>query len=679
MNRFSNTPLLRLLLPFASGTIVYEALFQYNTIDFTFIVLFGLALVAGLYYLSKYSYYHIFGITTYLVLLLLGAYYKHQYLKQFRENIEFAQLNSWVGEIESAAVKSNGVKSYIINVKSLKKDSIWLKSDFKVNIQSRDSTNNLVSGDIVSGSSGFKKYEKALNPQQFNYAAFSANKGIFYYAYENNFIKHGSNSNLNSSFDRLRRKVIEGYKKMNIQEEELAVLIALTLGDKSQLSYELKQSYASAGAMHILAVSGLHVGIIFLLFNTLLKGLSNNKFQRVLRALVLLGVVWCFALITGFSSSVQRAACMFSFIIIAKAINRHSNVLNSIAASALLLILFNPNVIFEIGFQLSYAAVIGIVLIHPMLYVCYTPKYWLIEKIWSLSLVSISATIATLPFSLYYFHQFPNWFLITNLFVIPLAFVIVAGGALLIASWFIFKKDFFLADALEYVLFALNKITTTVSNLPLAKSDNIWITVYSVWILLLAIGSFIAYLYLRRKIHLIRCLLLVALVFAIEFSFKFLQLNKQFVGFYALKGTPICAVNGLKAEVFSKEEISWFNKELIQSHLHSIGVDEINWLTHEQNSSANYILTFNTDGYTLIQMLDLNAIELKTEEKFMDLPLDEKLIWMVPSPKLLEKLDSTQNILLTYDYPKWRLEEIDLQEKINFYSLRKEGYWQLNR
>jgi competence protein ComEC len=150
-----------------------------------------------------------------------------------------------------------------------------------------------------------------------------------------------------------------------------------------------------------------------------------------LRALILLTGLWMYALVTGLSPSVLRAATMFSFIIAGQALNRQAYIYNSIAASAFLLLLVQPAILFEVGFQLSYMAVIFIVFLHPYLYRLLSFRYKILNSAWSLTCVSLAAQAGTVPLSLFYFHQFPSYFILSNFVVIPAATVIIYGAALL--------------------------------------------------------------------------------------------------------------------------------------------------------------------------------------------------------------------------------------------------------
>ncbi|MDC1452597.1 ComEC/Rec2 family competence protein, partial [Vicingaceae bacterium] len=200
-------------------------------------------------------------------------------------------------------------------------------------------------------------------------------RNIYLITFEDEFITLKSSNSLIRYAETARASVIQIYKELQITNQNLAVLVALTLGDKSVLDSELQQQYA--GAMHILAVSGLHVGIVFLIFNFLLSKLPGSLSFRIIQTITLLLVIWAFAFLAGLSPSVQLAGWMFLFVIVSKLLKRNSNVLNSIAMSAFLLLLIDPNNLFQVGFQLSYSPVIGIVLIDPVVYkLVYCPNWF---------------------------------------------------------------------------------------------------------------------------------------------------------------------------------------------------------------------------------------------------------------------------------------------------------------
>lgn len=271
------------------------------------------------------------------------------------------------------------------------------------------------------------------NPGQFDYRAYLKNKGIEHqtFLHQNAFVVLEKNQNL--SFQQLvtacRKSLLNGLSFLN--EETRAVAEALLLGQKDHLSSDTRESFSSTGTMHILAVSGLHVGIIYLLLQKFLLLLSGRGRVRVLRLFLVLAGLWSYAILTGLPPSVQRASFMFSMIAIGAQLKRPNSILNNVLVSAFVLLVIDPNLLYQVGFQLSYAAVLGIILLHPYILNWIRVDVPVLNYLWSLTAVSIAAQIATLPITLFYFNQFPIIFPISNFIAIPGAFLVVAGGILL--------------------------------------------------------------------------------------------------------------------------------------------------------------------------------------------------------------------------------------------------------
>ena len=216
--------------------------------------------------------------------------------------------------------------------------------------------------------------------------------------------------------------------------------MALLFGEKTELSKELSNKYTQAGIIHILDISGLHIALIYGIILWLTKPLQRLKKGKVYIFLVSLSVLWFYAILAGFSASIVRAAVMFSIIAFAKILNRQATIYNSLALSAMLLLLYNPNYLFDVGFQLSFAAVLSIVVFQPFVRKYSYSKYYVVRETKSLLLISLVAQIGVLPLTLYYFGQFPLLFLVANLIAIPLSSIILVLGLVLIPFNFLLPK-----------------------------------------------------------------------------------------------------------------------------------------------------------------------------------------------------------------------------------------------
>lgn len=293
------------------------------------------------------------------------------------------------------------------------------------------------------------------------------------------------------------------------------IALALTLGIKDQLDEVVKEAYTRAGAMHVLAVSGLHVGIVYLVIAFLLQPVRQlPRFGKLLHALLCMAVLWLFALVAGGTASVVRAATMFSFVIIAEALHRRTNIYNTIAASAFALLYYNPYYIVSVGFQLSYIAVLGIVYLQPKIYRWWSFDFWLWDKIWALTAVSLAAQLATFPISVYYFHQFPTYFWLSNLIVIPAAFVILSLGLLVVGIGFLMPGLLQpVGTVLQAIIQGVNAMIGMIEWLPASSFTQLYLDVLQ---LLLLYGGIVICLMLfhyrtfRYAIYGCGCLLLLS-------------------------------------------------------------------------------------------------------------------------------------------------------------------------
>ncbi|MCJ7466324.1 MAG: ComEC family competence protein [Maribacter sp.] len=275
-----------------------------------------------------------------------------------------------------------------------------------------------------------------LNPHQFSYRAYLNDLGIAHQlqvATSNYLGVEKTSTSLYGFMAAVRNKISSQLKKAYFGDEQLAVMQAILLGQRNDLSEATYADYKNAGAVHILAVSGLHIGILLLLLQFILRPLEYLPKGKILKLITIVMLLWAFALLAGLSASIVRAVTMFTFVAYALYLNRPGNTYNILALSIIFILLaINPMLLFQVGFQLSYAAVLAIVWGYPLLQKFWHPKLWALRKLWQLLSVSIAAQIGVLPISLYYFHQFPGLFFISNILIIPFLGLILGMGILVI-------------------------------------------------------------------------------------------------------------------------------------------------------------------------------------------------------------------------------------------------------
>ncbi len=305
------------------------------------------------------------------------------------------------------------------------------------------------------------------NPYQFNYKDYLKKKYIYHQLYVTNeelLQLPRSQPSISGIAHTIRKFLIQKLEQKNFEPSELAVIKALLLGQRQDISKELYASYAQAGAIHILAISGLHVGIILLLLNWVFKPIELVPKGTYIKPLIIIAIMWSYAIIAGLSASVVRAVTMFSIFAVAINMKRPTNVYNTLAFSAFVLLLFKPLFIFDVGFQLSYLAVLAIVSFEPMLSSLWKPKLKPINFFWRTFTVTIAAQLGILPLSIFYFHQFPGLFFVSNLVVIPCLGFILATGILTILLAAINLLPDFLVSFLGSIISSLNNFIAWVAN-----------------------------------------------------------------------------------------------------------------------------------------------------------------------------------------------------------------------
>lgn len=329
-----------------------------------------------------------------------------------------------------------------------------------------------------------KKTMPPMNPNQFDYGKYLENQHIYGQMYVNSTSVKSSPIIEKSVFyyaSLLRNKIIQNLEKNHFHKSELSVVVALILGQQQDISPEIVRDYQYAGAVHVLSVSGLHVGFILLFITFLLKPFPNSRSGALVKLIIVITFLWAFGLLAGFAPSVVRSVTMFSFVAVGMFLRRSVNIYNTIAISALLILLFQPSFLMDVGFQLSYVALYFIVWLQPLLASLWTPKYKLTSYLWNIITVSFAAQIGTFPMSIYYFHQFPGLFFVTNLVILPGMSLILGLGVIVM---FLAAFDWIwlpLLKALEWSIWLLNKVINWVASFEGFVFKDIPLSIYIMW------------------------------------------------------------------------------------------------------------------------------------------------------------------------------------------------------
>ncbi|BAO76149.1 competence protein [Winogradskyella sp. PG-2] len=365
--------------------------------------------------------------------------------------------NAITFKIKERLKPDNYNDKYIVSISSYNDQEASGRLLININ---KDSLNKpLAVDDLLFVSSKLQVIQKPLNPHQFDYSKYLELKQVYHQLYlkqSDLLLLSNSKKTIYGYADQLRTTINKGLITAGFKNDVLSIMNALLLGQRQSIDKTIYNNYVNSGTIHILAVSGLHVGILLWILNFLFKPLLRLKYGNYLRPLILVVILWSFAVIAGLSPSVTRAVAMFSIISIAMHLKRPTNIYNTLIISAFGILLFKPTFLFEVGFQMSYLAVLGIVSVQPIIYKLWKPKYLVTDKLWQIFSVTLAAQAGVVPISLFYFHQFPGLFFISNIVVIPFLGLILGFGLLVIALALTNMLPDFIVTAYSFIIESLN-------------------------------------------------------------------------------------------------------------------------------------------------------------------------------------------------------------------------------
>jgi competence protein ComEC len=597
INEFWKIPFLRLILPFIAGIAVADYLILPVSYSLSFCLFFIALTFVNRPFLNHEISYHkrwIFGVLINFSLFFLGNYLTS---KSLIYDNKIADIEQIIGVInEPPKISSNSIK-FEYKLREFKINQIWQKSNEKmlVTIQKDSLSAQLEYGDIILIKGNVKEINNAGNPSEFDYKKYLARKHLHYKSFQNSeewalLDKNKGNPLFAASYS-IRNKLLEIYKEYGIKGEEFGLLAALTLGAKDYLSDEIIEAYSDSGAMHVLSVSGLHVGIIFIVLNQVLFFLRKRRFLLILQAAIIIFSIWFFAILTGLSPSVNRSAAMITFVIIGRVSKRRPSTYNSVAASAFILLLIEPQTMYDVGFQLSYFAVVSILFFQSRIYQLFEIKNPVFATLWNWTAVSIAAQIGTSVLSIYYFHQFPVYAVLTNLLVVPVSSVIMVLAIALLFFSFAAPLAKIIAWLLSLTINFLNSSTRFVDNLPLSTIEPISINNLESLLFHLAIIVLLVFIVSKNKKTIIAAIISIAIAFGFR-DIRFIE---------SIDNSNLTVFNTYKKSAFS-----YINKGVL--HLYS------DTSIYSNPKAINY-LTANIMADKFISRIDNIKLESSIDKK----------------------------------------------------------------
>ena len=506
---WKRVPFLRLLLPLIIG-IILQWQFQlpvelsWFVLSFSMLFLFLRFLLPGF---TKFKWNALTGITIGLIFLSLGSLLA--WYRDIRHN------PSWFGNyynknifisvrLTGAPVEKTNSYKVLATVTAVNSGSkrILTSGDVIIYFKKDSSIACLDEGSQLILSRSLQEIKNAGNPGGFDYKRYSLFQGITHQVYLKSgefVILNEKNKSAWASFLNSIRQTTLGILRNNIPgEKESGLAEALLIGYKDDLDQTLVQSYTNTGVVHIIAISGLHLGLIYWLLIQLLRPIRKRRNLKWLSPVIIICGLWLFSLVAGAQASVVRSAVMFSCIVLGETLSKKTSIYNTLAASALILLCYDPFWLWDVGFQLSYAAVLSIVIFMQPIYNWFYIKNKMLDFIWKLNAISIAAQLLTTPLSIYHFHQFPNFFLLTNFVAVPLSSIIVLGEIFLCAVSFIPFVATLTGKILSWLIWVMNSYIGRIEALPHSLWNGLQINIVQAIFLVLVVTGF-GYWSLEKK------------------------------------------------------------------------------------------------------------------------------------------------------------------------------------
>lgn len=516
-------------------------------------------------------------------------------------------------------------------------------------------------------------YKNSLikNPNQFDYGKYLENKQIYAQIYADvSEIKMGSNIQKDVWYysSKLRTKIIGNLEKSQFNKTELNVTIALILGQQQDISPDIIKDYQFAGAVHILSVSGLHIGFILLFVTFILKPIPNTKRGSLVKLILILLSLFSFGIIAGLAPSVLRSVTMFSFVAVGMYLKRSTNIFHTLLVSMLLILLVQPSFLFDVGFQLSYLALFFILWLQPLLGQVWKPKNKIVNYFWEILTVSFAAQIGTLPLSIYYFHQFPGLFFVTNLLIIPFLSVIMGLGVVVMVLAAFNFLPVFLAKLLEWSIYILNQVINAIASMEQFIFRDIPFNLQLMMSLYLVLIAIIVWLE-KPSFNKLVLTMISVIVFQIAFfqtQWK-VQNQGELVIFNSKKNTLIAERKGTKICLYANDSL--LKKSSQNQTLTSYSMGNFSHL--ETKKRLQNLIYFNGNKILILDSLGVYPAAIRPD-----------IVLLTQSPKInLERfLQNIKPKIVIGDASNFRniqkmWNETCIKNKIPFHATAEKGFY----
>jgi competence protein ComEC len=672
-------PLARITIGFLSGILV-AFYFQPNPQNiFAFLLLFICVFVIA-YFVSKRDFVDpiYFGFATYFLAFGIGATTQIIHTNSFQQS-NYIQSTAIFEKPHLVAVtireklRSSAYNDrYIVLVNQV--DDAVKTGRILLNVRKDSLKHSFEIGSHLQINGSLYKSGPAKNPNQFDYGKYLEGKQIYAQMYADaSEIKIGSIIEKDVWYytSKLRTKIIRNLENSNFNKAELNVAIALILGQQQDISPEIIRDYQFAGAVHILSVSGLHIGFILLFVTFLLKPFPNTRRGSFIKLIIILASLASFGLIAGLAPSVLRSVTMFSFVAIGMYLRRSTNIFHTLLVSMLLILLVQPSFLFDVGFQLSYVALFFILWLQPLLAQLWTPKNVVANYFWEILTVSFAAQIGAFPLSIYYFHQFPGLFFVTNLVIIPFLSLIMALGVLVMVLAAFDWVPVFLAKSLEWSIFILNKIINSIASLEQFIIQEIpfnWQLLLSVYLLIFATIIW----FKKPSFNRLALTLITIIIFQITYfeTHRRIQIQSELVVFNSKKNTIIAERKGENITLYANDSLLKTASKNKTLSSYAMG----NFSSFKSKKSLQNLIFYNGNKILIVDSLGVYPKDIRPD-----------IVVFTQSPKInLERfLQTTKPKLVVADASNYRSiqklwKATCIKEKIPFHATGEKGFYRLD-
>lgn len=456
----------------------------------------------------------------------------------------------------------------------------------------------------------------AKNPYQFNYAKYLANKNIFVQTKLSDvYTNLESATGLYYQLLYFRTYLMKSFDIQHFSKEVKGVVYALLFGQRADLSEKVQADYRNAGVMHILAISGMHIGILYWIINLIFSSFIRSKNYRFF---VVISILICFAVISGLSGSVIRAVLMFFIAGSGVFLNRKTSTTNVLVLSMLLILIVNPNFLFDIGFQMSYLAVFSIVYIYPLIQNKIKSRYLFFNYFYELLGISLVAQLGILPLTVYYFGQIPLLFLMGNLIVIPVLTVVLIALVFLLILNFIWK---YLAVILgDFVSMLINFSNTAIAFIGSNKAFILSDIKLNLLQCLLFLAIIFLSAYTLKKVSYLKCISVLSLVLILQLTYLFdlykAKSNNQLQMMYDYNHLAVLKITNQKMLVFGSDSLI-LQKKYISDLKKEHKIDKIDFILVQNFFKANQLHFLVVDSSSVVKSsAPVDVLILKDNPKF---------------------------------------------------------------